>query len=115
MIQLRGLHPQLRPYAEYAFELAGQYGLAPVVTSVFRTWETQARLRADYEAGRSRFPANRPGDSAHQYGLAWDSWVPEQHRPTWAAIREYIGWRVPANDWIHAEYPEWRNAVRAVT
>lgn len=113
MIRFRGMHLELRPYADYAIQLADAYGLNPVVTSVLRTWEDQARLRRDYEAGRSRFPANRPGDSAHQYGLAWDSWVPEEQEQLWTQIREYVGWRVPPNDWVHAEYPNWRTVVHA--
>lgn len=105
------MHPQLRPYAAYAIELAARYGITVTVTSVYRTWAEQARLRAKYEAGQSKFPANRPGDSAHQYGLAFDSWVAERDRDFWQQIREHVGWRVPRNDWIHAEYPDWRSVV----
>lgn len=111
MIQLRGMHPALRPYAEYAHQWANYAGFRPVVTSVYRTWEEQTRLRQRWESGLSNFPANRPGDSAHNYGLAWDSWVEERHRPAWRAIREYVGFRVPENDWIHGELPNWRNYV----
>lgn len=109
MIALRGMHPQLRPYAEYAHDLARQYGLTVTVTSVTRTWEAQARLRREWEAGRSRWPANRPGDSAHNYGVAWDSWVPDEQMPTWTAIRRYVGFRVPDHDIIHGELPQWRS------
>lgn len=111
MIQLRGLHAELRPYAEHAVRWANHYGINPTITSVYRTWEEQQRLRMAYLAGRSRFPANRPGDSAHNFGLAWDSWVPEGQRPSWRWIREQIGWRVPPNDWIHSELPNWRDVV----
>ena len=120
-IQTRGLHEQLRPYADYCLELAGAYGLRPVITSVFRTWENQVQLRRKFEncVARGRFPsppdckypANRPGDSAHNYGLAWDSWVPADQMPIWIAIRQAVGWRVPTNDTIHAELPEWRRYV----
>lgn len=111
MMSLRGMHRDLRPYAEYAHQLARYYGIAPVVTSVVRTWENQARLRARYEAGLSRFPANRPGDSSHQYGLSWDSWVDSAGMPLWVAIRQAVGWRVPNNDEIHGELPGWRAYV----
>lgn len=120
-VALRGLHSQLRPYAEYALEVAQAYGLEPVVTSVYRSWENQARLRKNYERclatgqfGRTpecRYPANRPGDSAHNYGLAWDSWVPDAQMPLWRTIRAWVGWRVPEHDQIHAELPEWRQYV----
>jgi len=118
---LRGLHEQLRPYAEWALELAELYGLEPTITSVYRSWEDQQRLRTRYERcvatgqfGRTpecRYPANRPGDSAHQYGLAWDSWVPPQDMPLWVAIRRAVGWEVPAHDQIHAQLPNWRSYV----
>lgn len=111
MIQLRGLHPQLRPYAEYAIQVANAYGLRPVVTSVYRTIDEQRRLHERYRRGLTSYPANRPGDSAHNYGLAFDSWVPDQEMGLWQQIRAMIGWRVPQNDLIHAELPEWRRYV----
>lgn len=124
MIALRGLHPQLRPYAEYAHQVAEYYGLKPQVTSVYRGMDLQRKLRANWERCVERglypsktqlqfgmscaYPANRAGDSGHNYGLAWDSWVPEGQMKDWQAIREWIGWRVPDHDQIHAELPEWR-------
>lgn len=125
MIQFRGLHTQLRPYADYAVKLANQYGLHPQITSVLRDMQLQAKLRKNYETCLARgefpsdksygpnlscrWPANRPGDSGHNYGLAWDSWVPEDEMPLWVQIREYVGWRVAPNDVIHAELPNWRS------
>jgi len=105
------MHEALRPYAEYAHDIAHFYKIDPVVTSVFRSWEDQVALRKKYLAGKSRYPANKPGDSSHNYGLSWDSWVPEKDMPLWVAIREYVGWRVPPNDEIHAELPDWRTYV----
>jgi hypothetical protein len=106
------MDPYLRPYAEYAHAIAGEYGITPTITSVRRTWEDQARLRREWEAGRSQFPANVPGDSAHQYGLAWDSWVREEDRATWDAIRRWVGFRVPAHDWVHGELGGWRGYLQ---
>lgn len=111
MIALAGMHDQLRPYAEYAHAIAEELGLDPYVTSVKRSWEEQRRLRDRYERGLSRFPANMPGDSSHQYGFSWDSWVPAADMPLWIDIRRWVGWRVPENDNIHAELPEWRRYV----
>lgn len=111
-IGLRGLHASVRPAAEFAHEIARLNGLNPVVTSTFRSFTEQARLRRRWEAGKSRFPANRPGDSSHNYGLAWDSWVPEEDIPLWTAIREWVGFDVPTNDWIHAAVPNWRQWVQ---
>lgn len=125
MIAFRGLDTQLRPYADLAMQIAQQEGLKePIVTSVFRSLDFQRKLRENWErcvaegafpSDRSfapgmscRWPANKPGDSAHNFGVAWDSWVPPEHMPLWVAIRRYVGWHVPDNDVIHAELPNWR-------
>jgi len=88
--------------------IATYYGLRPYVTSTFRSWQEQTELRAKYERGESRFPANRPGDSAHNYGWAWDSVVPAVDQDLWNEIRRYVGWEVLNNDIIHAQLPDWR-------
>ena len=124
MIAFRGLHEQVKPYAEYAVNIANYYGIKPTITSVFRGFQHQARLRANWELCRAKglypsdvslgfglscnWPANRPGDSAHNYGLAWDSWVVDDHMGDWIAIRRWVGFDVPAHDQIHAEVPDWR-------
>lgn len=43
-----------------------------VVTSARRSLDEQRRLYARYQAGRSRYPAARPGTSTHGLGLAFD-------------------------------------------
>lgn len=110
-MKLRGLHPTLIPYAEWCLDVAAYYGVPVEVTSVYRTWKEQAELRRAYEEGRSAFPANRPGDSAHEYGLAWDSWVPQPYRAWWIEVRRAAGWEVFTSDWIHAQVPRWREIV----
>jgi len=108
---LRGLEPDIRELAECAFSVAHDYGMLPVVTSTFRSWAEQTVLREKWERGESEFPANRPGDSAHQYGLAFDSWVPDDEMGLWVQIRRSVGFRVPEGDLIHAERPEWRSTI----
>lgn len=121
-MDLAGLYADLRPYAEYAHQVGRWYGLEPVVTSVYRSPTKQRALRDRFErcvaegrypseSGPCKYPANRPGDSAHNFGLAWDSWVPDEDMPLWVAIRRWVGFRVPEHDPIHAEYPGWRNVV----
>jgi len=126
VIAFRGLDSQLRPYADYAMRLAAQEGLQePIITSVYRNLDFQRKLRDNYDQCRARglfpsdarlspgmscrWPANQPGDSAHNFGFAWDSWVPPDQMAVWTAIRRYVGWHVPENDVIHAELPNWRS------
>jgi len=120
-IRLRGLHPVVRERAELTLRVAADFGLVPRITSAFRSWEDQVRLRRNFERcvaeGRfpsppdCRFPANRPGDSSHQFGLSFDSVVPAGAQPLWDAIRRWAGFRVPSNDLIHAEVPGWRSVL----
>jgi len=100
---------RLRPYAEYALKIAHYYGITPTVTSVYRSWAEQTKLRARYLAGQSRWPANKPGDSAHNFGWAWDSVVPASQQEAWNTIRRYVGWEVLPNDRIHGQLPSWRS------
>lgn len=115
--QLRGLHQALRPAAEWTLAYANQYGVRPQVTSVFRSWTEQLQLRQRFEQGIHPYPVARPGESAHNYGLAWDSVLPPEWRGNpqaeawWEAVREYAGFNVPSNDTIHAELPAWSQYV----
>jgi len=120
-IALRGLHPDVRQAAEFAMAVAQHFGISPRVTSAFRPWAQQVTLRRNFERcvaeGRfpsppdCRFPANRPGDSSHQFGLSFDSVVDGRDQSNWNAIRRWVGFRVPSNDLIHAEVPGWRRFV----
>ena len=124
MIALRGLHPFLRQGAEDAVKWANAYGLAPRITSVRRTYAEQATLyekhRRCVREGRypvypgCRYPANPPGWSSHEYGLAFDSTVPSGWGSWWRDIRLAFGFRVPTHDVIHAEHPEAERYVRFV-
>lgn len=129
MIQLGGLHPELRPAAEWLVGEWQRQGGTIEITSVKRTLEKQEQLRRNFDLcvakglqgqavslspGMScKWPANKPGDSAHNFGLAWDSWVPDDQMPTWVQWRKWQGWHVPDNDVIHAELPNWRDYVSA--
>lgn len=124
MIQFRGLNALLREAAENSVKWARAYGVEPRITSVLRGWSEQKELYDNYQQclarGRypwypgCRYPANPPGWSGHQYGLAWDSTVPAGHGTWWRQVREAYGWRVPSNDEIHAEHPQTREYVEFV-
>lgn len=119
---LRGLHPEVRAAAEWALGWATYYGVPVTVTSTVRPWEQQARLRARWEAAGSPAtciqtptglvcPANRPGDSSHEWGLSWDSVTEPRYQAWWNEVRRLAGFDVPSHDEIHAEVPSWRQFV----
>lgn len=125
LAKLAGLHPLVRDAAETALAWAKWYGLTVTVTSGLRTLQEQTALRQRYERclargeriypgnpnPECRYPANRPGDSSHNFGLAWDSDVPDHQQWAWNYLRRYAGFHVPDNDPVHAEVPNWRNYI----
>jgi hypothetical protein len=118
----------VRPRAELALSWALRYGLTVTVTSALRNWAEQTVLRNQYESCLARgetvrpdnqnpacrYPANEPGDSAHNYGFAWDSWVPDHQLWTWTYLRRWAGFTVPDHDPIHAEVPGWRRYITSI-
>lgn len=110
---------------DLALAIARSVGLSVTLTSGFRSSEKQAQLRQQYEQclaqgqtispgnpnAACRYPANRPGDSSHEYGLSWDSSVVGGDREweAWTIIRTALGFTVPSNDRVHAEVPGWRS------
>lgn len=125
MASLTGLRSDVLEAARYALDIAKAWGLSVTVTSGYRSMAKQRQLRAQYENclarkqriypgnpdARCRYPANKPGDSSHNHGLSFDSWVPEGQWETWNFIRRAVGFHVPDNDRVHAEYPNWRSQI----
>ena len=122
MRDLSALHPAVRDYylatAEWMRQLTGGTtdirgrkvgGIVPTVTSTYRSLDEQQRLYAN--RANNPYPVSRPGNSAHQYGLAVDSDVPDRHMPYWIAVRRAAGWYVPDNDEVHAGVPNWQQYV----
>jgi LAS superfamily LD-carboxypeptidase LdcB len=127
-IQLAGLDPLVRAYAEDLLRDGRRLGLHITITSVRRTWAFQEELYNHWlqcvrtgkaydpdPALKCRYPANAPGDSAHQYGLAFDSVVEEGEWDLWNQVRAWHGWRVPEEDRVHSELPDWRSYVQGFT
>lgn len=102
------MDPSVKSAAEWALSWADYYDVPVTVTSGFRSLEDQRQLRQKWEAGLSKYPANRAGDSAHNYGWAWDSTVPTQYQDWWDYVRRLAGFEVLPNDRIHAQVPDWR-------
>lgn len=122
-VDLDGLDPRVRAGVRAALAWAHYYGLNVTVTSGYRGLDKQERLRKTYEACLARgervwkgnpnpdcrYPVNKPGLSAHNYGLAFDSWVPDDQMAAWVQLRRALGWKVPDNDVVHAEVPGWQD------
>lgn len=62
----------LVPWAKYLYAVGKYNDGRLVVTSAQRSPAKQARLYAAWKSGKSLIPANRPGTSLHEYGLAFD-------------------------------------------
>ena len=117
-MKLTGLPRDVRNAAKWSLDWADYYGVPITITSGKRSWAKQARLRKNYEAclasgefgkpARCRWPANRPGASAHNYGWAWDSTTSPEYQAWWDSVRRMAGFDVFQSDVIHAEVPDWR-------
>lgn len=119
--KLSGLERDVRAAAEWCLTYADRYGVTVTVVSGRRSRAEQTRLWRNYQAclasgdfGRTRdcqYPANPPGDSAHEFGLAWDSVVEPHVMPWWVQVRRAAGFHVITGDLPHAEVPNWRAYV----
>lgn len=101
------LDPRFAPYARYLFAVASANGLSPVLTSGYRSYDTQARLYREYLAGQRTLPVAPPGQSKHQRGLAVDIDLP-QYRAYLPALGQFwrsLGGRWFASDPVHFEAP----------
>lgn len=69
---LSKLHPTLRKIAKNLPRVAASQGFQVRITSGYRSRATQAKLYSDYLKGVAAYPANPPGTSTHEKGLALD-------------------------------------------
>jgi len=72
MASLGTLHPGLVPWAKWILAAGRKHQGKLVVTSARRSRAKQQMLRDRWESGDSKIPANRPGTSLHELGLAFD-------------------------------------------
>lgn len=96
-----GLQPWLRYYAEYLYQVALMNGLQPRVTSVFRSRARQAVLYDRYLRGLTDYPVAPPGQSKHQYGLAFD--MVTANNAALGALWNQMGGRWSPSDDVHYE------------
>jgi D-alanyl-D-alanine carboxypeptidase-like protein len=120
-LKVRGLEPSVREAAEWCLAVADHYGVDVTVVSGARNRSEQTRLYNNYQQclrsgrfGRTKdclYPANPPGESAHEFRLAWDSSVAPELMSWWTMVRRAAGFHVLENDLPHAEAPNWRAYV----
>ncbi len=69
---LSKVHPTLRKIARNLPRVAAAQGFSVRITSGYRSYATQAKLYRDYVNGMAAYPANPPGQSTHEKGMALD-------------------------------------------
>jgi len=72
MADLRTLDYRLQPWAKWLYDVGKYYDGRLVVTSAFRSMSKQQELYCKWLSGQSPFIAAKPGESMHNYGLAFD-------------------------------------------
>lgn len=114
---LSGLWPPFAEAVQYLLQWADYMGLEPLVTEGYRDEATQARY---YAQGRTTkgpiITKARPGESAHNYGLAADVTSAYGYgTPQARAIHEMaqqLGFGTISWDEPHVEWPGWRALLR---
>ena len=102
-----GLIPELQEAGRYLDRVVHDSGLQGRVTSTVRTRGDQEKLYRKYLAGQSQFPATPPGQSAHEYGWAFDYVVSPYEYQTDVGLfwRDQMGGVWTPKDVVHFEYP----------
>src|SRR6267143_604214 len=103
---LNDLDPELASFARDLVDAAGRAGLQPRITSTIRSHSEQRRLYNRFLAGQAGYPVAPPGQSAHEYGLAFDMVV----SPMEALADVGYTWRQWGGGWnptdaVHFELP----------
>ena len=111
---LLDLIPEMQPWAQRLLDVITQAGASFTLTSVFRTFQEQQKLYSDYLAGKSKYPAARPGGSAHEVGMAFDLVLDNPGDQTQSG-QVWSGWggNWAQGDPIHFEWPGYSAALQA--
>lgn len=101
---------EMRPFARELVDIAGRAGLMPRVTSTRRSHAEQTRLYRRYLEGANPYPVAPPGQSAHEFGFAFDLAISPMSPENLADLgKVWTGWGGvwggQFNDPIHFEYP----------
>lgn len=94
--KLSDLHPKVRALAEKLLQVAEANGHRVIVTSTLRTFDEQASLYAQGRTMPGKIVTNaKPGDSFHNWGLAFDVAIIRDGRATWDAKVDVDDDRIP--------------------
>lgn len=104
-VDIKNVHPFLRTIATKLPPFLKQYGITMTVTSGYRSTAKQAQLYRDWKAGINPYPANKPGLSKHEKGLALDI-VTNDLETLVFILRDNLGLRwAGMRDPVHFEIP----------
>jgi peptidoglycan L-alanyl-D-glutamate endopeptidase CwlK len=85
--RLEDLHPRVRAMCEAHIAACRAAGIDIIITSTLRTMEEQAALYAQGRSTPGRKVTNaKPGQSFHNYGLAYDVVPLRAGKPVWGTI-----------------------------
>ena len=101
---LSRVHPYLRTIARNLPRVARSLGFNVRITSGWRSYATQAKLYRDYINGVAAYPANPPGHSKHEKGLALDILTNNENALVNLLTSVGLIWAGP-RDPIHFEMP----------
>lgn len=99
-VNLTRLKQPLKTIARNLPRVAREYGINAQITSGYRSRAQQAKLYSDYINGYSQYPANPPGYSMHEKGMAIDVVADDQDALTDLLTGAGLVWGGPS-DPIH--------------
>ncbi|TXH46099.1 MAG: peptidase M15 [Desulfurellales bacterium] len=125
--RIEDLHLAMQPRVRRWLAACKDAGLDILVTCTMRTWQEQAALYAQGRTTPGRIVTYaRPGESAHNHGLALD-FVPLAHgKPQWSATHphwavagelgeaaglEWAGRWTKFREYPHLQMPLWRTLI----
>jgi len=109
-LNLSRVHPKLKTIARNLPRVARSQGFQVRITSGWRSYATQAKLYNDYVRGVAHYPANPPGQSKHEKGLALDILSTNTEALVNLLTSVGLAWAGPA-DPIHFEIPSGQAAI----
>jgi hypothetical protein len=109
-LNLFNIDPKLKTIARNLPRIARALGFNVRITSGYRSYATQSKLYQDYIQGIAHYPANPPGTSKHEKGMALDILSTNTEKLVSLLTSVGLRWAGPI-DPIHFEISTARQAV----